>query len=183
MKKITKTNLILAGLMILASLTLAFGQIEPENDFVEGPPPADQAVRRGDLIRQLGLTQDQVRQLRQLNARRRPLTQEAQRRLRIANFNLDQAIYADGLDEATIQQRLREFQEAQAEVAKIKANNELEVRKILTPEQLVKFRELRQRFGNPLQRRANRNQTPDAGPPQDQPPRNQMRRQNRRQKP
>ena len=60
--------------------------------------------------------------------------------------NLDQAIYADAVNESEIQNRLKELQAAQAEIARIRAMSELEVRKILTPEQLVKFRDLRRLF-------------------------------------
>ena len=61
-------------------------------------------------------------------------------------MKLDQAIYAEKVDEATVQIRLREFQDAQAEVARIRANTEFSIRKVLTPDQLLRFRELRQRF-------------------------------------
>jgi hypothetical protein len=44
---------------------------------------------------------------------------------------------------------LKELQLAQAEAAKLRYLNELGLRKILTPEQLARFRELRQRFAPP----------------------------------
>jgi Spy/CpxP family protein refolding chaperone len=88
--------------------------------------------------------------------------QDAQKRLREANRNLDLAIYADSIDETSIQFQLKEVQTAQAEVQKIRAMSELEIRKILTPEQLVIFRDLRENFANRLrnnqQRRQNRRQ-------------------------
>ena len=70
----------------------------------------------------------------------------AQERLHDANKALDEAIYADTLNEQDMQAKMKEAQLAQAEVVKIRFMNELEVRKILTPEQLVKFRELREKF-------------------------------------
>src|SRR6185437_14226405 len=42
--------------------------------------------------------------------------------------------------------RLNELQQAQAEVARIRFTNELAIRKILTPEQLGRFRDLRREF-------------------------------------
>ncbi len=71
---------------------------------------------------------------------------EAQERLREANRNLDQAIYADVANDAEVQTRLKEVQSAHAEVIKIKSATELAVRKILTPDQLTKFRDVRQQF-------------------------------------
>jgi len=87
---------------------------------------------------------------------------DAQRRVREATRNLDRAIYADALNENEITARLKDLQNAQAEIAKLRSSNELEVRKILTPEQLVKFRELRQRFAEVRENFDNRrNNQPD----------------------
>ena len=52
-------------------------------------------------------------------------------------------------DEATFQASLKELQLAQAEAAKLRFLNELGVRKILTPDQLARFRELRRKFAPP----------------------------------
>ena len=95
--------------------------------------------------------------------------QEAQRRLRDANRALDKAIYADLVNDSDVQGCLREFQAAQADLAKLRFENELAVRKLLTPEQLTKFRNLRQRFEQQMQNlRRNRRQG-RPGPPLDGP--------------
>ena len=119
----------------------------------DGPPPtgADQQNRRDDrrpnLLAELGLAPEQIQQIRRLNQERRPRIQEARRRMGEASRNLDMAIYGDVLvTEAEFQSRLKEFQAAEAEVARLRFENELAVRKVLTPEQLVRFRELRRRF-------------------------------------
>jgi Spy/CpxP family protein refolding chaperone len=70
----------------------------------------------------------------------------AARRLREANRSLDEAIYSDDVNEADFQARLKEFQAAQAEIARLRFESELGVRKILSPEQLFRFREIRRRF-------------------------------------
>ena len=126
-------------------------------------------------MRELGLTRDQIRQIRILNETRRPLMQNAQRRQRVAMRDLDQAIYADAVDETDVRLKLQELQLAQAEVAKIRAINELEVRKILTPEELVKFRLLRQRM---IEFRGRGNdKVPNRRPPRDAPPNSPKRQQ------
>ena len=53
---------------------------------------------------------------------------------------------ADTVSDEEVQARLKEVQAAQAELVRLRFENELAVRKVLTPEQLVRFRELRQRF-------------------------------------
>ena len=129
------------------------------------PPPKDVAQfenedRRPNLLENLGLTQDQVRQIRLMNRDRKPLMEAAQRRLREANRALDMSIYGDDLNENLVQERLREFQSAQAEVAQIRFQSELELRKILTPEQLVRFRSLRALVAETRKNRQQRRQLP-----------------------
>ena len=129
------------------------------------PAPQDAArfenqERRPNLLENLGLTQDQVRQIRLMNRDRKPLMEAGQRRLREANRALDMSIYGDDLNENLVQERLREFQSAQAEVARIRFQSELELRKILTPEQLVRFRSLRARVAETRKTRQQRRQVP-----------------------
>ena len=114
---------------------------EPQRSSANNPQDT-----RNAALRQLGLSNVQVQRIRRLNQERKPLMDDAQRRLRTANRSLDDIIYADVANDADIQARLKEFQLAQAEVAKIRVMNELAVRRILTPEQLVRFRRLRSRF-------------------------------------
>jgi Spy/CpxP family protein refolding chaperone len=117
---------------------------------------------RPQLLRELGLKPDQIRQIKMINGENRDKMREANFRLRQARNNLDAAIYANNADPALVETRLREFQNAQAEVAGIRTMTEFAIRQILTPEQLVKFRELRERFE---QFRQNRRQLRRGGMP------------------
>jgi Spy/CpxP family protein refolding chaperone len=112
------------------------------------PPQQIKGLRdnHADMLHQLGLSEDQLQQIRKLHAAKRPLMDAAQKRLREATKALNDAIYADQVNDADIQIRLKDRQAAQAEVEKLRFMTELAVRRILTPEQLVRFRELRQRF-------------------------------------
>src|SRR5207237_5219391 len=83
---------------------------------------------------------------------------------RDANRSLDQAIYADNINEDEIQTRLKEMQMAQAEVVKLRNMRELAVRKILTQEQLTKFRQLREEFERRMEEQRMNN---GDNPPQD----------------
>lgn len=103
---------------------------------------------RPNLMRELGLSPEQIQTMRRLNAEGKPLEMEARRRFEDANRELNIAIYGDSISEENVQTRLKAFQAAQAELARIKFSNELAVRKLLTPDQLVKFRELRRRFAD-----------------------------------
>lgn len=138
------------------------------------------------ILRQLGLSDEQIRQFRAVNAEWRPVRMEAQRRFREANRDLDLAIYADVVDDALVAERLQAYQEAQAELTRIRYAEEIAVRKILTPDQLVRFREARRRFaqaresiqrqrgGQPQVRQPDR-QNPQQRPPERPPQRSQER--------
>ena len=139
----------------------ALAQEEPRVPAAAGEtrPQNDRAVEmRMDILQQLGLNPEQVQRIRRSNMERRPLMMAAQAKVRDANAALDDALYADNVDEQLVKDRLRESQLAQAEVIKIRFMNELAIRRILTPEQLVRFRELRQRFAQTRENMQNRHQ-------------------------
>ena len=135
------------SILLVAALAIFAIGVSAQN----GPPPPQNASEfdaqepRPNLIENLGLSRDQIRQIRIMNRDRKPAMEAAQLRLREANRALDMSIYGDALDENLVQVRLKEFQQAQGEVARIRFQSEVELRKILTPEQLVRFRGLRAR--------------------------------------
>ncbi|MEO7673908.1 MAG: hypothetical protein ABIU09_07505 [Pyrinomonadaceae bacterium] len=135
----------------------------------EAPPPDAPFDRpeggpKLNLLRELGLSREQIQTIRRLNVERKPVEIAARRRFQDSIHELNTAIYSDSFDDESFQARLKEFQAAQAELARIKFSNELAVRRLLTPSQLVKFRELRQRFAevreNFQKRRGDRNGQP-----------------------
>ena len=99
-----------------------------------------------NMLRQLGLSREQIQRLQQINRTRKPLMDVAQEKLRNANRSLDEAIYADEVSDTDVQAKLKDVQLAQAEVYKVRFTSELAIRRILTPEQLVRFRNMRERF-------------------------------------
>lgn len=149
--------LVLTLLLAAVSADFASAQDSPPPDAQRQQLDAPQNGKRPNLFRELGLTREQMQQIRRINMARKPQMEEATRRLREANRNLDTAIYSDTVDETDVQTRLKEFQLAQAEVAKLRFISELAVRKILSAEQLVKFRELRRKFAEAVR--------PDVPPP------------------
>lgn len=149
MKKFNFLCLVLIGFLIAFSNAA----VKAQDEMSETPNHRRGGERRPNLLKQLDLSPEQVQQLRRITAEKKPLMREAQIRLREANRNLDQAIYADNADETDIQSRVKEVQTAQAEVTRIRSLNELAVRRILTAAQLVKFRDFRQQF---MQKKNNR---------------------------
>ncbi len=133
----------------------------PEDSFTARGVDNDSPNRRNILRRELNLTDDQMMMIRKINVDNRPKMRLAQQQVQAARKDLDQAIYADSLDEEHLKGRVRAVIEAEAEVSKLRAMSEVAVRKVLTPEQLVRFRELRSRFarqGEEMRRRSLRRQ-------------------------
>jgi Spy/CpxP family protein refolding chaperone len=146
-------NFIKTSLLVISAFAFTGVVTAQDTKPTEGQPqdvqrPASNQPEdtRGNMLRQLGLSREQIQQIRRLNAERKPLMDEAQKRFREANRALDEAIYADNVSDADVQARLKDVHLAQSEVVRIRSMNELAVRRILTPEQLVHFRDLRQRF-------------------------------------
>jgi Spy/CpxP family protein refolding chaperone len=156
--KFIKIYAYLAVLIVFAAGAAAQDGKPPDGQPDGQRPAANQPQDdRGNALRQLGLSREQVQQIRRINIERKPLMDEAQKRFREANRALDEAIYADNVNDADFQARLKDVHAAQAEVARIRFMNELSVRKVLTPEQLVRFREIRRNFEQAQQNIQNQN--------------------------
>jgi Spy/CpxP family protein refolding chaperone len=148
MMNILSPKLLIALLLTLAFCGAALGQ------FDDPAPNRPQVGRRGqlkrpNLLRILGLSTEQAQQIRRMNQERKPQVDAAVKRLRDANRALDEAIYSDTVDEGLFQTRLKEASLAQNEVMRLRFQSELAVRKVLTPDQLARFRELRRQFAPP----------------------------------
>ncbi|NOT48686.1 MAG: hypothetical protein HOP17_13170 [Acidobacteria bacterium] len=167
--------IVLFAAMLFASAAV-FAQDGPPPDrpkearFGQAGQPSDDM--RPNILQELGLSREQFQAVRRLNVDRKPVEQAARQRFQEANRALNMAIYADSIDDSDFKSRLSEFQTAQAELARIKFSNELAIRKLLTREQLVRFRDIRRRFAE-----ARENSTPQA--PGVRPALRQLRRGNR----
>ncbi|MDQ2747622.1 MAG: Spy/CpxP family protein refolding chaperone, partial [Acidobacteriota bacterium] len=115
--------------------------VHAQNEISDDAPAAQ--TKGSGLLQQLNLTQDQIRQIRQINRQDRPQLRAANLRLREANSNLDAAVYGDNADETDVQEKIKAVHAAHAEVVKLRTRIEFSVRKVLLPEQLARFREIR----------------------------------------
>lgn len=122
------TSLMMAGLVLAAAIPV-----------VAQDPPPDMMP---DPIEQLRLTPEQRQRIRHILEENKVERQMANRRLREANAALDQALSADPIDEAVIEQRVNELAAAQATQLRMRIQIELKVRRQLHPEQLAMLRRL-----------------------------------------
>jgi Spy/CpxP family protein refolding chaperone len=139
MKKINYLSLILT----LALTVLAFTSVNAQDEFAPENKRANQGARPFKIMQELGLTPEQIQQIRAINRERKPFMKDAQQRWQTARRSLDAAIYADDSSDEQVKQLTKEAIAAQGEWLKERTLTEYLIRKVLTPEQLVKFRQLR----------------------------------------
>ncbi|MEP6902124.1 MAG: Spy/CpxP family protein refolding chaperone [Actinomycetota bacterium] len=155
MKKLHFLSLVFVGLLIFLTFSTVNAQepVTPDNQ----NPNTTTTVRPFKIFEELGLTREQIQQIRRINQERKPIMQEAQLHWREANRNLDSAIYSDNTTDEEVQTRMKEAQIAQTDLIKARALTEYQIRKILTPEQLIKFRQLREQLMQRINELKNRN--------------------------
>ncbi len=149
MKKIKFLSLIFTAFWLCLTFSNANAQEPTATPETQIP---NQTVRPFKIFEELGLTREQIQQIRRINQTRKPIMQEAQQRWRMANRNLDLAVYADNSTDEEVKELTKTAQQAQSELLRERILTEYLIRKVLTPEQLVKFRNLREQL---LQRRNN----------------------------
>jgi Spy/CpxP family protein refolding chaperone len=148
-----KTFRRLAALCLLLSLAaFSFSENVRAQEPSAAPPETEDAAprparqrRRAEraLLARLSLTPEQRARLREIRRQSEPEARALTRRLNQARRALDEAVYSDETNEATVGQRARELSDVQAAVVRLRALTELRVRRVLTPEQLQTFRALR----------------------------------------
>jgi Spy/CpxP family protein refolding chaperone len=124
---------VLSGLVILVS-----GAMPSEAHLARRLAP----IERSALREQLGLTDDQVKSIKEIRARHWQSMRETVRALRDARRAFREMVLADA-DDATFTAKAAEVRELSGQVLEARARTFQEVARILTPEQREKLRELR----------------------------------------
>lgn len=96
-----------------------------------------------DPIEQLRLTPEQRQRIRMIVNQTKEERQATNLRVRQANIALDQALDAEPIDEALVDQRVGELAAAQAAQLRMRIQMEMRIRRELSPEQLATLRRLR----------------------------------------
>jgi Spy/CpxP family protein refolding chaperone len=96
-------------------------------------------------MRALNLTPEQRAEIARIRRETEQQSRAVGQRIRRARRALEEAIYAPAVDEGAVEERARAVAAAEAERVRLRAQTELRIRRLLTPEQLGVFRELRQR--------------------------------------
>ena len=141
----------LRTVMLLSAVLLFTG-----STYAQEPEPIG-----ADPIQQLRLTPEQRQRIRIIFAENKDDRQLTNRKLREANFALEQALDAEPVNETLIDQRINELAAAQAAQTRMRIRMELKIRRELRPEQLAVWRTLRLQLKDFAG--AQRNDQPPAG--------------------
>src|SRR5262244_304497 len=114
-----------------------------QSGVVPAQAEAQQPQRDADPLSSIDLTPEQRQQIRAAMEETKPERNLANLRLRKARLAYDEALDADNPSEELIEQRAREFGEAQAGLMRTRAVLELRIRRLLTPQQRTRLHEIR----------------------------------------
>jgi Spy/CpxP family protein refolding chaperone len=121
----------------------AQSQAEPQ---ATPPGPASGRLRRR-LFRQLDLTPEQLRQMTAIRRAAQSEQRQLNRRRAQARLALEKEIAAESPDRALVERRVSELAEAQRAAETLSALTEVEMRRVLTPQQRAVLRSLLERYG------------------------------------
>jgi periplasmic protein CpxP/Spy len=135
---------------LLATACLGLGLGTPILAQAQTPPPnpgSEQPMRgrgREDLLQQLNLTPEQTRQIAEIRQRSKGKMQQTRQNLRQARQELNQMIGSQQASDRDIQEKFRQVQNLQQEMANQRMENLIAIRRVLTPEQRQQYATLMQ---------------------------------------
>ena len=112
--------------------------------------------KRPRVARQLGLSADQVAQLEKIFARSKPRLIDLRAEFEKKRFDYDQAMQSDDVDREVLESKIEAREQARAALQTELALMELDMKKVLTPEQREKLVEMRERARALVQERRRR---------------------------
>ena len=130
-------SLVAATSVLVAAPSYSLGAQQQQPDSQQQPPS-------DDPIRELNLSPEQRERIRAIREQLQGERATINQRLRETNRALIETLDADNPDESVVEQRLRDVAAAQAAAMRMRVLSEVRIRRVLTPEQLITLRTLRQ---------------------------------------
>lgn len=138
MIKKTILSLVVATSVLVAIPAHSLAVPQQQQPDSQQRPPAD------DPIKELNLSPEQRERIRAIREQLQGERAAINHRLRETNRALEEALDADNPDESVVEQRLRDLAAAQGAAMRMRVLSEVRIRRVLTPEQLITLRTLRQ---------------------------------------
>jgi Spy/CpxP family protein refolding chaperone len=98
------------------------------------------------LMQEIGLTDDQRMRMQEIRRSNEDDAIAVGRRIRRARALLDREIMSEPFNEATVSRAIDELAAAQAEKTRLEARIRAQLRRVLTPEQVLKYHEIERRL-------------------------------------
>jgi Spy/CpxP family protein refolding chaperone len=141
------------ALPVILMLIGAWVQVRAQNPAPQNPvdPAQTQSQTQANQGNQppdlafLNLSPEQIQRIRSINAELKDQRQAANQKLRLAQRALAEAIESPTPNEALIEQRSHDVAEAQATTIRLRSLTEARILQVMTPEQRIRLREMRQR--------------------------------------
>lgn len=137
MKRVVKGFAIVAAVIAAVSFTPLVSSAVMEE---EGSAPAGRHLSK--MATELGLTSQQQQALKDVFAQNRPQAASLMKQLKLERRSLRTLIQADVIDEAAIRTQSAKVAAVEADLAVQRAHVAQQMRAILTPEQVQKFKAL-----------------------------------------
>ncbi len=137
-----------ALILIFALLGVTQAQTSLQNQNSPQTPPtnvATQPPQAPNLPEALGFTPQQIQQWRTINREFRNQEMNSTFKLRQARLALNEAMESQPTNEEVIKQRAKDVADAQSAVTQLQALRQARVLQMLTPEQRVKLKEIKER--------------------------------------
>ncbi|BCS52022.1 Spy/CpxP family protein refolding chaperone [Geobacter sp. SVR] len=137
MRSVIKNLAACAAIVAAIGLSPALSHAYMGND---GPVPAPHHLKK--MARDLGLSQQQQQQIKDIFSKERPQMGPLAKQLRTERGTMRSLIHGETFDEAAIRAQSAKVAAIQADLAVERARIAQEIRKVLTPDQVQKFKEL-----------------------------------------
>jgi len=140
MKLVFRSLTIVAALAAITSFAPTTAQAR---SFCEGAHGNGHAHHFKKMAAELGLSEQQKQQVREIMQKNRPQCEPLIKQKRAEQAALRALVQADRIDEAAIRAQAARVGALEADLALQRAHSGQEIRKVLNPDQVRKFRELR----------------------------------------
>lgn len=142
---ISRAGRVLFPLILL--LVIPGAQARAQSPTPQNSEPVQTQAQAAQLpdFAQLNLSPDQIQKIRAINAEVKEQRQAAGMKLRQAQRALAEAVEAPSPNETLIEQRSHELADAQAATIRLRSLTEARILQVMTLEQRLKLREMRQR--------------------------------------
>ncbi len=146
----SKTMAVLSAVVFLFAFTAAAVAFGGRAEQVPEEKVRQRERTKARLYEELGLTEEQRQQLRDLREENRADRKELYRKLKDKKEQLREELYRDELDPGQVEKIHAEIKELKLELADLRLEGILAVRDVLTPEQ---FSDLKERFSRLRERK------------------------------